>query len=258
MSRLPTAFLSLAVFVLLAAGANAARAALLLLPIKDATIYADNANNANGTGIAIIAGNTGGGATRRALLQFDLTLISAGSVVQSATLSLFVSQAPNNTPTTVSLHRLLSAWTEGPTNPGASQGQGAPAVTGDVTWQYRTFSSLLWSSSGGDFSASPTASVTGLGGTGARATFSGLATDVQNWIDNPASNFGWIVRGVETGNSTARQFSSREAATGSIALDDVRPVLSVDIAPIPEPATALLILLGATVLGFRVARGRPA
>ena len=58
--------------------------------------------------------------------------------------------------------------------------------------------------------ASATASV---GETGTTVSWSSvqMAMDVQNWLDSSASNFGWIVIGVEDIISTAKQLHSREA-----------------------------------------------
>ena len=50
----------------------------------------------------------------------------------------------------------------------------------------------------------------------------GMVADVQSWLDDPGSNFGWIILGDEgTSLPTAKRFDSREtAATG--------PFLTVD------------------------------
>lgn len=49
-----------------------------------------------------------------------------------------------------------------------------------------------------------------------------MTTDVQQWLDDPATNYGWLIQGEEDGAATARRFDSREneAATR-------RPVLVV-------------------------------
>jgi len=44
------------------------------------------------------------------------------------------------------------------------------------------------------------------------------AADVQSWIDQPATNFGWIVVGDETTGNTARKCDSRESAAGNPTL----------------------------------------
>ena len=40
-----------------------------------------------------------------------------------------------------------------------------------------------------------------------------IVADVQDWLDNPATNFGWILVGNEADPTTARRFESREAAS---------------------------------------------
>ena len=40
-----------------------------------------------------------------------------------------------------------------------------------------------------------------------------MVADVQSWLDNPASNFGWLVLGDETAIATAKRFDTRESAS---------------------------------------------
>jgi hypothetical protein len=54
-----------------------------------------------------------------------------------------------------------------------------------------------------------------------------MVADVQMWLDNPVSNFGWMIRGDETATRTARRYNSREnPAAGS------RPRLIVQYMPV--------------------------
>ena len=56
-----------------------------------------------------------------------------------------------------------------------------------------------------------------------------MTADVQSWLDTPASNFGWIVVGVEGTAGTAKRFDTRESTTP--------PVLTIDYtAPAPPAA----------------------
>ena len=57
-----------------------------------------------------------------------------------------------------------------------------------------------------------------------------MVADVQSWLDNPASNFGWLVLGDESAAATAKRFDTRESATP--------PVLTIQYvrtAPGPRP-----------------------
>jgi uncharacterized repeat protein (TIGR01451 family) len=51
-------------------------------------------------------------------------------------------------------------------------------------------------------------------------------TDAQQWLDNPGTNFGWILTGNETTTDPVKQFDTKENSTAS-----ARPVLTVDFTP---------------------------
>ena len=52
-----------------------------------------------------------------------------------------------------------------------------------------------------------------------------MQADVQDWLDNPASNFGWLLRASdETSLQTARGFDSRQSLTAAN-----RPVLEARV-----------------------------
>jgi MYXO-CTERM domain-containing protein len=84
-----------------------------------------------------------------------------------------------------------------------------------------------------------------------------MTADVQGWVDNPASNHGWILIGNESGPFTAKRFESRE--NGILAL---RPKVTVHYTPpavassedIPLPAWALAALGALLIAGHRKSR----
>ena len=198
---------------------------------RDAAMYEENDERANGAGAYIFAGNNDNASTRRSLLAFDLSSIPPGSMIQSASLSLYMSRTQAGD-TTVSLHRVTASWTEGPTDPGGQEGGGRNADLGDVTWRYRTYDpddlpgSPQWNALGGDYVAGVSASTT-VGANGFYTwTSAQMAADVQGWLNAPGTNFGWIVRGVETGQKTAKRFNSSENNTAS-----QRPILTVNFTP---------------------------
>jgi hypothetical protein len=231
---------------------NAEAATISVSPSRDNTLYEnDTGAESSGLGDSLFVGRTGandGTLIRRAVLAFDLSAIPAGSTINSVTLTLFLSQgAASSFGTSVSLFQLRANWGEGTSfgsagNPGAS-------TTGDATWRHRFFSTQLWLTPGGDFDSLASATTT-IGSSFLSYSWSGtgLVQDVQEWIGNPAANFGWILRGNEDGSQTALRFSSRESTTTAN-----RPQLTINYT-IPEPAVATLLPAGA--LGVLFVRRR--
>lgn len=209
-----------------------------LVPAADNTLYERDAGDlSNGAGPALFFGRTGenaGEVLRRALLRFDLTSIPPDSEVLDASLLIEVDIAPPGaTGFDATLHALDAAWGEaGSFAPGAGGG-GAPAQPGDATWLHRFFDTEFWDSQGGDFEPTPSASAPLDAGTGP-FTFQAtptLVADVQGWVDQPATNFGWMIRGEEDNPGNARRIASRENP-------DLAPGLEVTFVPgdpPPEP-----------------------
>jgi len=220
-------FIAGSIVVLFAAGVLEATT-ITLAPDRDNTIYEetppDGSALSNGQGSYIFAGNTGGNFSRRALLRFDLAgSVPDGATVTGVSLKLHMSRSQFST-RTVSMHRVLSDWGEAGSKNDVTPGQGAPAQIGDATWEHTFFDDQFWTTPGGDFdtTASASASIGGIGFYTWEST-PGLTTDVQNWLDDPSSNFGWILIGDESTSMTAKRFDSRENVTVTN-----RPVLTID------------------------------
>lgn len=214
----------LLLLVLLPALPVAAQTTVELTPARDNTLFESSTGTlSNGVGTGLFAGKTSSGLIRRALLAFDLSSIPPGSIIESATLSMTVSQTVAGDQT-VMLHRVTADWGEGTSNSNArGGGQGAGATAGDATWLHRFFATDFWATPGGDFD--PAVSATATVGFQDRYTWGPsdqMTADIQAWLDDPAANFGWIVIGNESANQTAKRFDSREHAVSSN-----RPVLSV-------------------------------
>lgn len=214
-----------------------------LNPDRDNTLYEFMAGeHSNGAGAYIFAGQSRANGAKRALLRFNLSPIPAGSTIESVSLRLHMSRTTAPT-RTFGLHRTARNWGEGISDAGDPGGAGVTAEPGDATWLHTFYPSQFWTTPGGDFAPTPSASRT-IGGVGyyTFSTTSSLVADVQAWLDNPNVNFGWTIVGVGTSQS-AKRFDSRENLT-----PEFRPLLSVVYTPIPEPSTALLLLAAAGVV----------
>ena len=225
---------------------------------KDVTIFQNNVNNSSGGGYGLFAGTNGTSSPRRALIDFDIAdNVPAGATIQSVQLTLILGQVAGSgggggggTPT-IDLLPLTADWGEGTAQSGGvpadnigGQGQGAPAVGGDATWNARFYPSTLWANPGGDFSATASASLTIVGTTtGVPYTWgstAGMVSDVQGWLNSPASNFGWLLKNEdEVDATTFRAFYSRDTVNTAL-----HPALAITYA-VPEPESVLLALLGA-------------
>jgi hypothetical protein len=202
-----------------------------LTPSKDNTLFEDPMGMlSNGAGPHIYAGQTNINLLRRGLIAFDIAgNIPAGSKINSVSLAVQCSQvAPGEgvNPRSHGLHAASQDWGEGTSNSGSPGGGGAPATTGDATWTHTFYSTSPWTSPGGDYAATPSATLM-VAGAGAYAWSSTamLVSDVQGWLDTPASNFGWVIIGEESIFGTARRFDSRESLN--------MPVLTIDYTPPP-------------------------
>jgi spore coat protein A len=251
--------------LLVLAGTPATAATVTLPPSQDNTIadgvdpgsLEDFRDNSSGACEDVFSGNTNDGFARRALLQFDVAgNVPAGSTINSVTLTLVVNRSGDNQSATMTLHPLDLTWGEGSAGCGPrGGGQGEPAGTGDATWLEAEFGSVTWTAPGGDFGAAsasaPVGSANGSLGVWSSAT---MASDVQGWLDAPATNFGWIVVGDEARSSTTRRFSSREGS--------VPPALMIDFDP-PAGSAACCFSDGAcsvevSTLDCTAAGGTPA
>ena len=199
---------------------------------KDNSVFSEQPNNSSGHGVSLFSGVTNLGDPRRALIAFDVSSVPAGATVSSAQVQLTMSTSKGAN-TAMTLNRVTQAWGEGASDSGESGGQGVFASDGDATWTNRFYSAtapIAWSTPGGDFitTASATASVTG------NATYTWtsaqLASDVQGWVTTPSTNNGWILIGDENFTLNAKRIWSREATTVSL-----RPKLTINYATAPPP-----------------------
>ena len=183
-------------------------------PSKDNTLYEDaDGLFSNGAGQHFFVGRNNSGLARRSVIAFDIIgNIPANATIKSVNLTLRVSRTQAGEED-VKLHRLIADWGEGASAASANEG-GTAAEAGDSTWIHTRFDSKSWQSPGGDFSAAARASKP-VGGVGSYSWTSTdeLVADIQGWLEDPLTNFGWILLGNETGNKTTKRFDSKENST---------------------------------------------
>jgi len=236
---------------LCAVPALAAADLLQLVPSRDNTLYENAAGSfSNGSGTWLFAGRTGSMGSeelRRAVLAFDTSALPPGSTVQSVALQLTIDRAPDSGATSdfAALHRLLADWGEGASNAPGAEGAGTVAEAGDATWIHGFFPDDTWATPGGDFV--PQASQTAPFGTTAPeiitfASNTAMVADVQSWVDDPASNFGWLIKGDEdTAQNSRRLFSRNSIINGNVPVTAADlPTLSIDFSP-PSITDALVL-----------------
>jgi hypothetical protein len=138
-----------------------------------------------------------------------------------------MSRTSEDSPQTVSLHKLLADWGEGTSDAPGNEGSGVSATIGDATWLHRSFDTDAWAAPGGDFAPTARASIPGAGmGNYTWGPNPEMTAVVQGWLDDPSSNFGWLLKGNEEANGTTKEFESKENE-----VHESRPVLTVEFTP---------------------------
>jgi hypothetical protein len=145
-----------------------------------------------------------------ALLRWDLSSVPAGSTIQSVALSINVTGTSTDT---FEIYEVKRSWTEL-----------------QATWK-KANSSTNWQSAGAQGTldrgstvlGTVTASVAGIHTVTLNAA--GLAV-VQGWVNNPATNFGFILQDYANGTDDDLVFNSR-----NVAIAAQRPQLQVEYNP---------------------------
>jgi hypothetical protein len=210
-----------------------------LTPSKDNSIFANNPSGSNGGGAGIFVGSAGSSqnaSPRRGLVAFDIASALPGdATISNVALTMYLGQANQNSGNqTIELHRLNADWGEGVagnlTTSISGTGNGSDAAPGDATWTQRFYQQLNWTSSGavGDFVTSTSASATV--GIAIDTPFIWLSTptlvsDVQSWLENPLTNFGWILisQGEPISQSVKAFYSSEAVQKNNVAGDPLPP-----------------------------------
>jgi hypothetical protein len=214
-TRSITIAIFLAAAVLYACHSSSAQTSVTLAPTKDNTLYESATGSlSNGAGQHMFVGVTAINTLRRALIAFDIAgNVPAGATIDSVKLTLNFSRTIVGD-FSVKLHRAVADWGEGTSNASGPEGMGAPSATNDATWIHTFFNSSSWVTAGGDFS--PTVSASKIIGGSAQyglqtwGSTPEMVADVQDWLNNPSTNFGWFLIGDETTFPTAKRFSTKE------------------------------------------------
>jgi len=201
---------------------------ITLSPSADTGLFEFAPDNNLGNTNALQIGTNGQGTYGRGLFKFDVAgNLPAGARVESAVISIGVTGSGAQGATTDhDLYRVQLSWDEGT----GGSNQGAAANEGEATWDSRFHGQSQWTVPGGavetDFAANPSATA-GLGGSG---MFSfpdtpELREDVQSWLDDPTSNFGWVLISQDEGSaSSTRRIATREHPT-------LKPQLRIEFTP---------------------------
>ncbi len=203
---------------------------LTLYPTKDAAIfYSDNIDindnysdhGSGGSDFLQVGYHNYSDYFARTLIAFDVSALPADAKIFSATLSFTFGQSGGNGKE-ISVHKITENWFEGSTreiycNYTSSCNQaGEPIIESeDVTWGYRHYPSDQWTTFGGSFVNTASASVP-YGGLGTLSS-QGMIDDVKSWSTSPATNFGWLLKTNEAGADRLgyelTNYLSREATT---------------------------------------------
>jgi hypothetical protein len=216
-----------------------ARGATVVVPVSEDTTLSEFNPTFNMGATTLVAGALGlnaSGARMRALMRFELAGIPAGATVTSAELKVTIVNVPPAIPppaSTFELHRVLKAWGEGAN----TLLSGGPAQAGEASWAAPQSPEPFWEGPGASGASDAAAVISSSVPMSALGSYTfpstpALIEDVQKWIDDPASNFGWMMKSDrEEVQQTARRFASKESASG-------KPTLAITYT---VPATELKI-----------------
>ncbi len=240
----PLKFLSLVAVAILAqlhGAANTQAQQVSVDATADTTVYSNNVNNNGGGHSFGIAGIANNGNMRNMLLLFDLSGIAPGTSISSARLDLSVSQI-GNAGGNFELFQIDTAWGEG----SKTGNQGSAASAGEATWNEAAFGTTNWSTPGGSFVAPllSNVSITNVGANSFTST-ANFTSAVQAMVDDPTQNFGFLISSQDS--NSAIRIGAREGGTPATLVVDVT-------APVPEPTSTTVVMLGLAAIVSRRSR----
>jgi hypothetical protein len=237
--------------------------------LQDATLFgASPAKNNSSSGPGMFVGSDGMGNPKRGLVEFDIpAFVPANATITSAALSLVLGQVAgaDMTPRTIRLFDVTTAWaggtngTTGFPGPGFGRtGQGFAPNLGDVTWNFARYNTIHWNTPGGGGDFVPTESADTVVSQNLNTAYiwgstAQMTSDVQGWLDGTLPNFGWLLKNDSESNPTTfRAFYTREGAVEQNVPEFAPELIVSFVAPVPEPSTlGLTVLGGLTILLLR-------
>lgn len=224
------AYLKACFMVLMALARGGQAETIVLNPLAD-TYIGDRFPNQNAGGeVTLVCGTQGtmaGLAKNRALFKFDPGVsIPPGASIDSVRFTLTVTQVPSTPAASrFELRRILRAWD-----------------VHQATWTLRLSPNISWGALGGQVNTDYTEVVSASAvldeevGSYLFASTAAASADVQSWLDDPSTNFGWILMtSQETMAYTARRIASADSPAD-------RPQLEVDYTLPPAPRIASVAL----------------
>eukprot|EP00586_Coscinodiscus_wailesii_P015782 CAMPEP_0172500306 /NCGR_PEP_ID=MMETSP1066-20121228/136680_1 /TAXON_ID=671091 /ORGANISM="Coscinodiscus wailesii, Strain CCMP2513" /LENGTH=294 /DNA_ID=CAMNT_0013274465 /DNA_START=64 /DNA_END=945 /DNA_ORIENTATION=- len=179
---------------------NSAAITNVVTASEDAVLFEDR-NDISAGRNKIIVGRTPIG-LRRSLLRFDLSDINLPADARVLCAEMYV-YTEKGYMSQVSVHAVTSPWSTTSSNE-LKDLDGGTAVSGDATWTYAKYPSIMWDTLGGDFELTPF--VSSFGGSGnffnknGRHWFGGndaMKSKVQQWLDGSSPNYGVALLGNE-------------------------------------------------------------
>lgn len=169
--------------------------------VDDTNIRSGSPNQTGGADLELGVGlykNSTQNNVIRSLIKFNMSDIPKGAKVIDAQLNLWLSTTWNNSPINIGLYQATNPWVEN-----------------EATWN-RSNSSTLWANKGGDYNStlldSNTISTLGANYDNNHYQWTIDPAIIENMIENPSKNYGFILKSTSEGTATYKKFYSGDYA----------------------------------------------
>jgi len=200
--------------------------ALTVIASRDNGLVKGSPNNNYGLAGSLLVGGSITAFTTSSLLFFDLSGLEAGTIINSAVLSLWTQGAIGVQVHGVYLIPLLDiGWIEGASN--------SPAAVGETCWNWQAYATVAWSGGAGCIGGTLLGTIDRPGVAGVEVTLALAAAVVQAWVGPGGANPGLIVA-YYSGASRVTTYTSRHNTSN-------KPSLIMDVtypSPPQEPESA--------------------